>query len=402
MKVLFITQYFYPENFRGNDICFYLANAGYDVTVLTGIPNYPEGRFFKGYGLFQKRKEIIQGIKVIRVPIIPRGKNSTIKLVLNYFSYAVVASVYSLWWGLTKKFDKIIVQQLSPVLISAPAILFKKVQRKTLYTWVLDLWPESLSSAGGIKNKFVLKFFDWFVKWEYQNSDKILISSLSFESSIIAKGDYKHKIIYFPNWAEDVFILDAKNFDLPKLPKGFRIMFAGNIGEAQDFNHIMETVYLLKNDMHIKFIIIGDGRKKKWVDDYISKHHLEQTVTTLGRYPIEYMPCFFREADAMLVTLKDELIFKLTAPAKLQAYMSSSKPILGMISGEAADIINKAKCGYCVNAGDSEGLAKIIREMAALTNEKLIELGNNGKVYCDQFFNKEKCMKTLVNIIEHS
>ena len=208
-RILFVCQYFYPEVFRGNDIAFHWAEEGH---VVTGVPNYPDGVFHKGYGVFKKRQETIKGVHVTHLPIVPRGNDSKIMLMLNYFSYFIVACMYVLWkvfadsfkgfLGFKKsfEFDFVFCQQLSPVMMSLPAVLYKKLKKVLLYTWVLDLWPESLSAAGGISNKHILGFFDWFVKKEYKWSDKILTSSKSFDQSIRTYGDYKGKIVYYPQW----------------------------------------------------------------------------------------------------------------------------------------------------------------------------------------------------------
>lgn len=401
MRILFISQYFYPETFKGNDIAFDWAKRGFDVTVIAGIPNYPQGSFFNGYGLFKRRKEIIDGVKIIRIPIVPRGKDNPLLLILNYFSYAIIASFYTIFLALFCRFDKIFVQQLSPVLISVPAIIFKKIQKKPLITWVLDLWPESLSSAGGIKNKLLLDFFTWFTKLEYKNSDRILMSSKRFEESILQKGNFKNKLIYFPNWAEDTYIAVQKTDSFfYKLPKGFKIVFAGNIGEAQDFDNIMRAALMLKNEKNIKFIIIGDGRKKQWVDNFVDENQLQDKVYVLGRYHLEAMPMFFQQADVMLVSLKADYIFTITAPAKIQAYMSSRKPILGMLNGEGADIINNSNCGYCVDAGNPIQLKDAIIKMSKLSKDELDGMGINGYNYYQDNFNKEVCLNNLFEIIK--
>lgn len=174
-KILFICQYFYPEVFRGNDIAFHWAEQGHDVHVIAGIPNYPEGKFHKGYGFFKKRHETVNGVHITRLPIIPRGNNK-IMLMLNYFSYFIIAWIYILFHSLWHKYDFVFCQQLSPVMMSSPAILYKKLRKVPLYTWVLDLWPESLTAAGGINNKYILGYFKRFVAKEYKWSDKILTS----------------------------------------------------------------------------------------------------------------------------------------------------------------------------------------------------------------------------------
>lgn len=399
MKILIVTQYFYPEDFKCNDMAFDLSARGYDVTVLTGIPNYPSGSFFKGYGLFRKRSEVINGVKVKRALLTPRGKGGGLRLALNYFSWAFFASVRAFFLSLRYRYDAVIVHEISPVTQGIPAVVVRNRQRIPLYFWVLDLWPESLVSAGGVTNTYVLSFFGKMVRWLYNNSDQILISSRGFEQSILEKGDYRNKLIYFPNWAEDVFS-EHTDVQIPALPVGFRVMFAGNIGVSQDFDHIMQAALYLKAVKHIKFILIGDGRRKPWVDEFVRENGLQETVYCLGRFPLETMPAFFAAADVMLLSLKDELIFNLTVPAKLQAYMAAGKPVMGMLNGEGAALIAEARCGIAVPAGASRDLADKITELSEMQKSQLCDMGMNGKRYYQNNFTKDLCMDHLVKILE--
>ena len=317
MKILFVCQYFYPEVFRGNDIAFHWAEEGHEVHVVCGVPNYPKGKFFEGYGLFKRWHEVVNGVKVTRLPIVPRG-NGKVTLMLNYFSYLVVAWVWMLFHAIGHRYDRVFVQQLSPVMMSAPGVLYKRLRKVPLYTWVLDLWPESLTAAGGINNKYVLGFFRHFVKSEYRHSDKILISSRSFEKSILEYGDYKEKIVYYPQWSDSDINHNANvNDNLPVLPEGFKLMFAGAVGEAHGFECTMNAALLTKEHKEIKWVIVGDGRRLDWVRGFVKEHGLDETVFTLGRFPAETMPWFFKQADVMLVTLNDDPLFKLYAPAKI-------------------------------------------------------------------------------------
>lgn len=404
MKILLVTQYFYPENFKSNDIAFELAKRGYDVTVLTGLPNYPKGKIYKGYGIFKKRKETVNGVKIIRTLVIPRGKGGGMMLALNYISWAVIASFQAFFLALNKKFDTVIVHETSPITQGFPALVIKKIQSIPIYFWVLDLWPESLQSAGGINNRYVLDFFTAVTRLMYRKSDKILISSRGFRQSILEKGDFADKLIYFPNWAEDIFsnINKSENLSLPELPNGFRIIFAGNIGEAQDFEHVMKAALLLKENKSIKFILIGDGRKKLWVDNFINKNNLNDTVYAIGRFPIETMPYFFSKADVMLLSLKDDYIFSLTAPAKLQAYMAAKKPVVAMINGEARNLIAESGCGLSVPACDSKGLADNILELQAMHPDKLKNMGLSGFNYYKKYFTKDICITNLENILKNN
>lgn len=380
-------------------MAFHLAEEGHEVHVVTGIPNYPGGKFFEGYGWWKKRHEVVNGVKVTRLPIIPRGVDNKIMLMLNYFSYLVVACVWMLFHAIGHKYDRVFVQQLSPVMMSLPGVLYKKLRKVPLYTWVLDLWPESLTAAGGIGNKHVLAFFDWFVKKEYKWSDKILTSSRSFDQSIMKYGDYKDKIIYYPQWADGQAEVSTVQ-EVPKVPEGFILMFAGAVGEAHGFDCTMQAALLTKEHKDIKWVIVGDGRRLDWVRDFVKEHGLEETVVSLGRYPAETMPLFFEQADVMLVTLNDDPLFKLYAPAKISSYMASSRPIIAVLNGEGGEVIKDAKCGWHLAAGDAEGFAKLAIELSQTDKVVLQEKGKNGRAYYDEHFTKDKCLRKLDEIME--
>ena len=399
MKILFVCQYFYPEVFRGNDIAFHWAEQGHEVHVVSGIPNYPDGKFHEGYGLFKKRHETVNGVKVTRLPIFPRGNNK-IMLMLNYFSYLIVAWVYMLFHALFHRYDRVFVQQLSPVMMSAPGVLYKRLQKVPLYTWVLDLWPESLAAAGGINNRHILGFFRHFVKQEYRYSDKILISSRNFEKSILEYGDYASKIVYYPQWADgndssELSVESLKSVESVKIPEGFKLMFAGAVGEAHGFECTMQAALKTKGYKDIKWIIVGDGRRLDWVKGFVKEHGLEDTVYMLGRYPAETMPWFFRQADVMLVTLSDDPLFRLYAPAKISSYMAAAKPIVAVLNGAGAEVIREADCGWPVPAGDVEGFAKLAIELSQTDKGVLAEKGANALKYYDAHLVKEKCLRKL-------
>ncbi len=412
-RILFVCQYFYPEVFRGNDIAFHWAEEGHEVHVVTGVPNYPDGVFHKGYGVFKKRQETIKGVHVTHLPIVPRGNDSKIMLMLNYFSYFIVACMCVLWkvfadsfkgfLGFKKsfEFDFVFCQQLSPVMMSLPAVLYKKLKKVLLYTWVLDLWPESLSAAGGISNKHILGFFDWFVKKEYKWSDKILTSSKSFDQSIRTYGDYKGKIVYYPQWSDGSpstpFL--PPNYSLPEILSGFKVMFAGAVGEAQGMECNMQATLLTKERKDIKWVIVGDGRRLPWVQQFVKEHGLEETVLTLGRYPSETMPLFFEKADVMLVSLTDSPLFNLYAPAKISSYMASGRPIIACLNGEGAEVVKAAECGWLVAAGDAEGLAKLVIRLADENKETLNAKGACGLKFYKENFDKEKCLSNLDDIV---
>ena len=396
-KILICTNHFFPETFRCNDVAFELAKRGYDVTVLTAIPDYPKGKYYDGYGIFRRRHERVNGVNVIRGLIVPRGNGGAIRLLFNYLSFFISSILISIYLGFFRKYDRVLIHETSPVMIGVPAVIVKKLQKCPLYFWVLDLWPESLQAAGGINNKKVLGAFEKLTTWIYINSDKILISSKGFEQSIAEKGDFKDKIVYFPNWADKALTV-KRDYQIPELPSGFKLMFAGNIGEAQDFDHIMEAAKYLKNEKDIHFILVGDGRKRSWVESYRDENQLNDTIHWVGRHPVEAMPTFFEQADVMLMTLKDVSIFSLTAPAKLQAYMSAGKPILAMMNGEGPRIIEEACCGFSVPASDSRALADTIVKLSKMSKDDLKQLGLNGKMYQLDKFDLDKSIAHLEEI----
>jgi glycosyltransferase involved in cell wall biosynthesis len=397
MKILFVSQYFFPETFRGNDIVFDFVKKGYDVTVLTGKPNYPLGTFYEGYNFWGVRKEIINGANVIRIPTFPRGKSSAIKLILNYFSFFLFSYPYSRF-KTDKDFDIIFVQQLSPVTMAMPGIwALKRNKKAKLYLWVLDLWPESVTATTGITNKFIISFLDKLVKYIYSKSDFILVSSKAFEKSI-KKRSINKVILYFPNWAESIYeeTGSIRNFELPILPNGFNIMFAGNIGEAQDFETILSAAIQTKAE-NINWILVGDGRKLDWVKSKVKFHNLHNVVI-LGRYPIEVMPYFFSEANVMLLTLKNSLISDLTVPAKLQAYSASGKIILAAINGEANSIINKYNIGLACESGDFNSLSENAVILKNISEEQRIKMERNSRNLYDTSYSKKVLFDNLENI----
>ena len=404
-KILFVCQYFYPETFRGNDIAFHLAEEGHDVHVVTGIPNYPKGKFFPGYGLFKKRHEVINGVRVTRLPLVPRGEDNKIMLMLNFFSFFIVGWFWMLFHALWHKYDLVFCQQLSPVMMSSPAVLYKKMRHVPLYTWVLDLWPESLTAAGGINNKYILGFFNLFVKSEYKNSDKILTSSKSFDQSILKYGDYKDKVIYYPQWSDGASNASGLYFALPeKLQElssngDFIVMFAGAVGEAHGMECNMQAALKTKEYKNIKWVIVGDGRRLDWVRSFVKENGIEETVITLGRFPSETMPLFFEKADVMLVSLTDSPLFNMYSPAKIASYMAAERPIIAALNGEGGDVIRAAECGWNVKAGDSDSLAKLVIALSQTDRQELAVKGQKGKAYYDKFFTKDECLKKLDEIM---
>lgn len=406
MNILIITPHFHPENFRINDFALEFVRKGHKILVLTGIPDYPSGNYFDGYGIIKKNREKYKGIDIYRAPLISRGSGSNFRLALNYITYIIGAGFISLFL-LRKKLDMIFVFETSPITVGLPAIFIKKIKRIPICFWVLDLWPESVVSAGNLKSRLIPRMLTPIVKFIYHNCDKILVSSRGFINSIIEKGVERKKIEFFPQWAEPQFRPIEKKIDLLKdsIPENsFKIMFAGNIGEAQDFPSILNAAKLLKDKKHIHWFIIGDGRRAELVKKKIAEYNLQDCFHMLGHQPIDKMPEYYASADAMLFSLKDEYIFSITIPGKVQSYLACGKPILAMINGEAAKIINVSNAGYTCAAGDYNSLADNVIAMSELDQSKIEILSSNSLNYYKDNFDRdmlidraEESFKLLIN-----
>lgn len=398
MRILIVTQYFWPENFKITDFAVNFQEMGHEVCVLTGIPNYPNGKFYKGYGLFYPKCEYYGHIKIIRTILLPRGKSSNLRLLINYLSFALFASFASIF-RISGKFDLIFVFEISPVTVVIPAIVIKKIRKIPIVLWILDLWPESVYALVKINSIMIRKSLDKLVNFIYKHSDLILVSSKGFVNSI-TKRNFRHdRIRYAPNWAEDIVIqLNNKfiNLQYKDLPEnGLKIMYAGNLGDAQDFESIISAAEALKGHKNIYWILIGDGRKRAWIERNVSEKGLSENVFLLGSYPIETMPYFFSKADFMLLALKGEDIFSLTVPAKLQTYMANGKPILAMINGETAKIIMEAKAGFVSDAGNVIDFTNNVLKAHSMNEKQRKTLGENARLYYNKFFNKQKIIKDI-------
>lgn len=397
MRLLIVSQYFWPENFKINDLAEALHSKGHSVTILTGKPNYPEGKFYKNYGFFSRRKEYYKGIEVIRVPLIPRGNSSGLRLAINYLSFVFFSSFFVLLHP-KRKFDSVFVFATSPITVAFPAILYKRMHKVKVHLWVLDLWPESVSAAGNIKSPSVHKILTRMVRYIYTRVDKILISSRGFKKSIEEKGISLDKIHYIPNWAEEIFE-NPTRFERHKfahlMPVGFKVMFTGNIGEAQDCESILGTAEMLsKNENNVKIVMVGDGRKREWFENSVKQKGLTN-VCFLGRHPLSEMPHIIGHADLLLVSLKDEPIFRLTVPAKVQAYLASSKPIVAMLNGEGCAVVSEANAGATCPAGDACGLADILQNLSCKSVDELKRMGALGRLYYDSNFKREKILSDI-------
>jgi glycosyltransferase involved in cell wall biosynthesis len=400
VNILVVSQYFWPENFRINDLVSELVERGHEVTVLTGQPNYPAGTIYPDFAANPEKYANYCGAKVLRVPLVPRGTGD-LRLLLNYVSFAVTGSLYAARKLRRQKFDAIFVCQLSPPTAALPANLLRRLTGTPVVLWVLDLWPESLSAVGATKSKAVLSGVDKLVSFIYRRCDLILVQSRAFIDRI-ARQAGPVPIEYFPSWAEAVF----SGGDAEPAPEvlakesAFNVMFAGNMGEAQDFPAILDAAERLKEHKHIRWLVVGDGRMTPWVADEIARRGLDETVVLLGRYPVERMPGFFKHADALLVSLKDEPIFAMTIPGKVQSYLAAGIPVIAMLNGEGARVIEQAAAGLTCNAGDACGLADSVLRLSRTPAEERKAMGARGAKASAEQFDRDTLMNQLVRALE--
>jgi len=397
MRLLIVTQYFWPEDFRINDLAMELSRRGHEVTVLTGVPNYPDGQVYAAFRSDPRHYDRLEGVRIIRVPLIARGKGG-IRLIANYLSFAVNACLLGAWKLRGRKFDAIFAYEPSPVTVGIPAAFMRGLKNAPMALWVLDLWPETLSALGVVRAPSMLAAVGRLVSAIYDRSDLILAQSRSFVPQIEARCTRPtRRVEYFPSWAESIFDSSGESDagELPEKDGKFDIMFAGNIGDAQDFPAILAAAARLKGHPRIRWLIVGDGRAADWVSREIARCGLQGEVLMLGRHPTARMPAFYRRADALLVTLKDEPIFAMTIPGKLQTYLIAGVPILGMLNGEGARVIEAAGAGLACGAGDDEALSQAVLAMAAMTLEERQSMGARGRAYGRAEFGREALMDRL-------
>lgn len=398
MKILIVTQYFWPENFLVNSLASDLKKRGHEVSVLTGLPNYPQGKFFPGFSFWRGPwTQDYHGVQVNRVPLKSRG-SGFLSLALNYASFVVFGVTASIF-RVQKSYDVIFCFAPSPITSCIPAIFIKFWTSTPLVFWVQDLWPESVAAVGATKSTMVLRVLGRLVKFIYSHCDIILVQSQAFTSSVISWGGAPEKIRYVPNWAK----APGDSFEqipdwLKDAPKGFKVVFAGNIGKAQDMPTILEAATLLKEYLDIHWLIVGDGSEKSFVEKEIFKRNLNHCVHLYGRRPSEDMPALNSVGDVLLVSLADQPIFSLTIPSKIQGYMASRKPILAALNGEGAKIVAESGAGISCPSGDGEALAEAVLSLRRMSQEERLQMGKNGYKYFEKYFEESVVVQQIENI----
>lgn len=404
MRLLVVSQYFWPEDFRVNDLVAELVARGHDVVVLTGAPNYPDGQVFPDYRRNPERFAEYAGASILRVPLLPRG-NGSLRLVCNYLSFVISGLLFGPWRLRGRGFDAIFVFQTSPITSAIPALLLRRIKKAPVLMWVLDLWPETLAAVGVVRSSRGLGWVGRLVSFIYRRCDRVLVQSRAFFDNVEKYGGDKQRIRYFPNWAEPLFT--QRSHDAALAPEvlpysgNFNVLFAGNIGEAQDFPAILDAAAMLRDERPtLRWLVVGEGRAAEFVRAEIERRELQRCVVLLGRFPVERMPAFFRCAAVALVTLKREPIFAMTIPGKVQSYLAAGLPILGMLDGEGARVIEESGAGFAAPAGDSASLAGNVRRMMGLASAERRAMSERGQRYCEREFGREALMAALERWIQ--
>jgi glycosyltransferase involved in cell wall biosynthesis len=400
MRVLVVSQYFWPENFRINELVQSLVTRGIEVDVLTGKPNYPEGKVFRGYRSGGTLKESWQGAQIFRVPLIPRGFRSGVRLFLNFLSFMIFGSLVGAWQLRKVKSDIVFVFAPSPLLQALPALLIARIKRVPLVVYVQDLWPESLEATGYVRNRLVIRLVEVLVKVIYRSSDLILVSSRPFISSI-HRFSSSAEIRYYPNSVDESFTNPNAGLrpDVPALDDGFCVVFAGNVGVAQAVHVIIDAAVLLKDQPSVRLVVVGSGSEIPLMRERIDALGLDNLFLA-GRFPVQAMPNLLSRASALLVTLANRPIFAATVPNKIQAYMAVGRPIIACMNGEGARIVSEARAGVAVPAEDGAGLARAILDLYQMPVEEREALGKNGRAYYREHFDHEKLVSQLIGHLE--
>ena len=397
--ILVVSQYFYPEQFRVNDICTEWVKRGYKVTVLTGIPNYPQGKFYDGYDYRHRRHEIWNGIEIIRIPLIARG-SSSIGMIANYLSFVNSGAVWNAINHVNA--DLVFTYEVSPMTQALVGVKYAKKHQVPHYLYVTDLWPENVEYITGIHNPIIIKPLQRMVDFIYQNTDRIFTSSKSFIPKIAARGVDATKIEFWPQYAED-FYRPIKNSSVKEIPEDdkINIVFAGNIGLAQGLWILPEAAEKLKqNGVKVRFNIIGDGRYLKELVKHVKEKNVGSYFNFIEKKPAEKIPEYLAKADALLITLSKSEVFSMTIPAKTQSCMACGRPIILSADGEVQDIIIEAEAGLVSDAEDVNGFVDNIKKFSTLSQEEMDIMGKNALEYSRTHFNKKKLLDRIDKLIE--
>ena len=393
MKVHFFSQYFYPENFRINELVNYFVKKKYLINITTANPSYPKKFYYKNFYKNRRKYKLYKKINIKRLYAYPRN-GSNLSLILNYLTFFLSLCIEILFLLFKKKSDIYFIFCPSPILIALPVILLSKIKKVKVVLWVLDLWPETLKDLNIIKINFFLNILKKFVKYIYDSSSLILVQSEKFKKDILKITNSNIHIFY--SWPEEIGNTSRIYNKIIKKKKYTYLLFAGNIGQAQSFDYLIKCAELLdKQKAKVIWLIVGDGRWKNKFQNLVEELNLSHMFIFTGNLSLKKIKPLFNFADALYLSLQKKNVFKKTIPGKLQTYLISGKPIVAMISGEANKIIKESNSGYVVEGDNYKGLMNKIIKFLTLSKKKKKIFGLNGIKYAKQHFNKKKILDDL-------
>ena len=399
-KIAIISHHFWPENFLINEVALKFKKNIKKITVITGLPNYPQGKIYKNYkNINSIKKEVFKGINIIRFPIIPRKQGGFINILLNYLSFVVNGIYYLSKLNLKNTFDHIFIYSTSPITSALVGIYLKKKYKKKITLWIQDLWPESVKSTGYIKNKFLLFLISILVRYIYNKSDNLVAQSNAFKKNIKKYSSKKISVVESSH-----FNLDNSKSKIPAeikklLVKKFCITFAGNIGKAQSILTILQTCRMIKDQKNIHIILIGGGSEIDAVKKYIKKFKLKN-ISLFGPYSSGLTLNILKKSSASLLTLKKSEIFSLTIPLKFMTYLYAGKPIIVSADGEVANIAKRNNVGLTSPAENSFKLKKNIIHLSKLNSKKIYKIKINCKKLYKKSYDINKQTKKLIKIMQ--
>lgn len=393
-KILIVTEYFYPEEFKINDVAIEWKNKGYEVDVLTMVPTYPASKVFDGYKNKWYQKDIWNGINIYRVRAVTGYKTSLFKKLLKYFAFMILGSFISLRIG--RRYNLIFGFNVGALTGMVPAILLNKLYNKNVTLWIQDIWPDSVYAFGFKKSKLLEFILNKFVRFVYKHTTSFAISGKGFASRVLPYIQDNQNIVYCPNWPDDID-MNISSFKFSE-EKRVQFTFAGNVGKVQNLENIIKVFSSLPKTYQVKsqLNIIGDGSSLEMMKK-ISKN---MNIIFHGRKPRKEMSKYYKGSDFLIFSLVDKSIFSLTVPAKVQTYIASKKPILAIINGDASKLIKDNNLGYVSSPDDLDNIKNIfIKAINASEEEKKIFM-TSCEFLIENTFNKKIIIDDLLNLME--
>jgi glycosyltransferase involved in cell wall biosynthesis len=394
-KILIVTECFYPEEFKINDVALSWKGKGYDVDVLTLTPTYPLGKVFPGYKNSFFRKDEYQGINIFRVRAVTGYRDSTIKKIFKYINFMIFGSIAAIFIG--RKYDYVFGFNMSALTGMLPAVLIRKLYKKPTMFWVQDVWPDSVYAYGFKKTKILSTALDIFVRFMYRNIDSIAVSGKGFESKLTPYIEKDLTFHYLPNWADDLDD-NLAPATLGKAKGVTHFTFAGNIGKVQNLENIINAFCLLSNECQEKsqLNIIGDGSN---LDNLKLLTNNNPNIVFHGKKPRSDMASYYKASDFLIISLIDKPIFSVTVPAKTQTYIAAKKPILAIINGDTASIIQDNNLGLYANPSKIDAITAMFQKCVDMSQTERKKFTDENERLLTTTFNKEKSIDKLLKLV---